>query len=52
MRSGPEWGPDGRASVPAYARDGKANMAWTDTRRFTIVDDVSGYAQNSFFARR
>ena len=35
-----------------YGRDGKANMAWTDMRRFTTVDDVSGYAQNIFFARR
>jgi hypothetical protein len=35
-----------------YGRDGKINMAWTDMRRFTTVEGVSGYAQNVFFARR
>jgi hypothetical protein len=35
-----------------YGRDGKVNMAWTDMRRFTTVEDASGYAQNIFFARR
>ena len=34
-----------------YGRDGKANMAWTDMRRFTTVEDVSGYAQNIAFVR-
>jgi hypothetical protein len=35
-----------------YGRDGKVNMAWTDMRRFTDVEGVSGFAQNIFFARR
>jgi hypothetical protein len=52
MRSGPRGGPGRTRLRPGFARDGKANMAWTDMRRFTTVDDVSGYAQNSFFARR
>jgi hypothetical protein len=35
-----------------YGRDGKANMAWTDMRQFRTIEDVSGYAQYIFYARR
>ena len=35
-----------------YGRDGKANMAWTDMRQVRTIEDVSGYAQYIFYARR
>jgi hypothetical protein len=35
-----------------YGRDGHANMAWTDMRQFRTIQDVTGFAQYIFFARR
>jgi hypothetical protein len=35
-----------------YGRDGHANMAWTDMRQFRTIQDVSGFAQYIFYARR
>jgi hypothetical protein len=35
-----------------YGRDGHANMAWTHMRQFRTIEDVTGFAQYIFFARR
>jgi len=35
-----------------YGRDGYANMAWTDMRQFRTIQDVTGFAQYIFYARR
>ena len=37
----------------AYGRDGSANAAWTDHRRFIdLGNGDDGFTQNTFFARR
>ena len=35
-----------------YGRDGHANLAWTDMRQFRTIQNVTGYAQYVFYARR
>ena len=34
-----------------YGSDGKANMSWTDMRRFLDIDGFSGYTENTFYSK-
>jgi hypothetical protein len=35
-----------------YGSDGRANLTWTDMRRFTRFGGAAGHTENIFFARK